>query len=405
MTEPTDLLVEKQRISSIDLMRGIVMVVMALDHTRDFFHISAFVFDPADPTRTTPVLFFTRWITHYCAPTFVFLSGTSIRLSLQRKSKKELSRFLWTRGLWLLLLEFTVVRFSFFFNLFYDATIVQVIYTIGTSMIIMAALIHLKTKVLLMLGIVITLGHNALDTIRLTPDHPLFYWWTFIYQAGFIEIAPGKFFLVNYPFLPWLGVMLLGYCLGEWYSKGFDPSKRKKWLLVTGVSATVLFIFLRTLNGYGDPAPWQSQKNELYTLLSFLNTTKYPISLLYILMTLGPVLILLSWMETFRIAKLKPIEVFGRVPMFYYLFHFFLIHTMAIFTFMLVRHKDFSDLNFHYIISGKLTGYFGGVPYSAGYSLPWVYLAWITVILICYPLCRRYNDYKSTHKQWWLSYL
>jgi uncharacterized membrane protein len=419
MTSSPELLVEKPRISSIDLMRGVVMVIMALDHTRGFFHIVAFTINPTDLAQTTPAIFLTRWITHFCAPTFVFLSGTSIRLSLQRKSKKELSRFLCTRGLWLVFLEFTVVRFSFFFNLYYDATVVQVIYTIGMSMIIMSAIIHLKEKIILIAGIVITAGHNLLDSAKLDPGHPLFAFWRFVYQAGPLQIGPGKFFLVEYPVLPWLGIMMLGFSMGQWYVKGFDPVQRQKLMLIVGLGGTLLFLILRGINVYGDPAPWQFQKESIRTLLSFINCSKYPVSLLYTLMTLGPVLIFLSLMEKISIQRWKPVEVFGRVPMFYYIMHFFLIHILAIAVFLIVRHKTFADLNFHFFAEsggGKqsesqfgtipsLSGYFGGIPLSAGYGLRWVYIAWTGIVLIMYPLCKKYNAYKSSHSHWWLSYL
>ena len=408
MTSTADILVEKPRISSIDLMRGIVMVIMALDHTRDFFHVSAFAFDPTDPEKTTPLLFFTRWITHYCAPTFVFLSGTSIRLSLQKKSKKQLSRFLWTRGLWLVFLEFTIVRFSFFFNLYYDFTVVQVIYAIGASMIIMAALIHLKENFLFISGIVIVGGHDVLNYFGVGPDNLLFGLVTLMYQGGPMQIAPGKMFMVGYPVLPWLGIMLLGYSMGRWYLKGFDSTRRQKLLMRVGVTATILFFFLRGINIYGDPAPWEFQKEGLRTFFSFMNCSKYPVSLLYTLMTLGPVLIALSWLEKISLRRWKPLEVFGRVPMFYYIIHFYLIHVLAIATYLIVYHKGFSDLNFHFSAGDKFlegAGYFGGVPIGAGYGLRWVYLIWIAVILIMYPLCKKYNAYKSTHNQWWLGYL
>ena len=411
MTNSPQLLVEKPRISSIDLVRGIVMVIMALDHVRDFFHVSAFVFDPSDPARASTALFFTRWITHFCAPTFVLLTGTSIRLSLQRKSKKELSRFLWTRGLWLVFLEFTVVRFSFFFNLYYDVTVIQVIYAIGVSMIIMAALIQLKERVLLISGIVIIAGHNLLDYFPVSPGHPLFAVCTLVYQGGPLQIAPGKMFFVGYPFLPWLGIMLVGYSMGQWYHREFDPVRRQKLLMTVGIAATLVFLIARAINGYGDPAPWEVQKNPLHTFLSFMNCTKYPVSLMYTLMTLGPVLVLLSWIEKVSLRRWKPIEVFGRVPMFYYIIHFYLIHILAIATYLIVRHKTFADLNFHFLTGGSFLagpatpGYFGGVPIGAGYGLPWVYLVWMVVILIMYPLCKKYNAYKSSHSQWWLSYL
>jgi uncharacterized membrane protein len=400
MAASTGLLTESPRVSSIDLMRGIVMVVMALDHTRDFFHLTAFQWDPEDLIRTNAPLFFTRWITHFCAPTFVLLSGTSVRLSLQKKSKKEVSRFLWTRGLWLIFLELTVIRFGIFFNLYYDATVIQVIYTIGSSMIILSALIFASEKIIFIFALLITFGHNVLDSIQVGPEHPLFQVWTFLFQGGFDAIVPGKFLLVKYPTMPWFGTMLLGYSLGAWYAKGFDPARRKKLLLITGLGAIALFIVLRWINVYGDPAPWSTQKNAIFTLISFLNCTKYPVSLLYILMTLGPILVILSLLENVSLTKLKPVEVFGRVPMFYYVIHFYFIHILSVAAFLIIRHKTFADLDFHFP-----GGYFGGTPITAGYSLRWVYVVWIAVVLILYPLCKKYSAYKITHRQWWLSYL
>jgi uncharacterized membrane protein len=400
MNDSSALLPQRERISAIDLVRGLVMVIMALDHTRDFFHIGSFAFDPTDLTKTTPALFFTRWITHYCAPTFVFLAGAGIRISQQRRTKRELSRFLWTRGLWLIFLEFTVVRFSFFYNFYYDATIVQVIYATGMSMVILSALIYLKENVLLILGIVIVAAHNLLDGIQLKPGDTFFAVWHFIHQSGPVEIAPGKFFIFGYPALPWLGVLLCGYSLGRLYLKPFDPMRRQRILLRLGILTITLFVGIRFINIYGDPVPWAHQSTGLFTFLSFINCTKYPISLLYVLMTLGPMLILLAVLEIFPSIQFRPLEVFGRVPMFYYILHFFLVHSLAIAAFIFIRGKSFSDLDFHFFHK-----HFGGLPYDAGYSLRWVYVAWAIVVLICYPLCVRYNAYKSTHTQWWLSYL
>lgn len=394
-----DTLVEKPRISSIDVVRGVVMVIMALDHTRDFFHADANVFDPTDMEKTNPVLFFTRWITHYCAPTFVFLSGVSVYLGQQRKTKKELSGFLLTRGLWLVLLEFTVVRLGIFFNLYYDVTIFQVIWAIGISMVIMSALIHLPFGAILGTGVVITLGHNLLHLIQLKPEDNFFLVYTLIHQGGFVTVAPDHFFMVPYPFLPWLGIMILGYCLGSWYSKGFDPTLRKKLLFRTGAFAVILFIVLRITNFYGDPTPWAAQKNALFTIMSFLNTTKYPASLLYTLMTLGPVLIILSLMETSRTSFWKPFTVFGRVPLFYYILHFYLIHLVSVVAYMILQGKSISEMDFHFTVN------FGGIPTGYGYSLLIVYLVWISIVLFLYPFCKRYNEFKSTHRQWWLSYL
>jgi uncharacterized membrane protein len=397
----TDLLVEKPRIASIDVMRGIVMVIMALDHVRDFFHQGAFAYNPTDMATTTPAIFFTRWITHYCAPAFVFLAGTSIFISSQRKSKKELSMFLLSRGLWLILLEVVVVRFGLFFNLYYDITVFQVIWVIGASMVCMAALIHLKYPLVLALGLLITLGHNLTDGIQLQPGDNFYFVWAFLHQTGFLNVSADKNFLVFYPLLPWLGIMILGYCLGVLYSKGYSQETRIKLLMRLGLIATGLFIIIRAINIYGDPAPWSMQANSLFTVMSFLNTTKYPVSLLYTLMTLGPVLIILSVMERIKIRSsiLKPLEVFGRVPLFYYVLHFYLIHFVSLLLFMQKTGKSFSELDFHFTKS------FGGITAEGGYALRWAYVIWILLVIALYPVCKWYNKYKSTHKQWWLSYV
>lgn len=382
-------------------MRGVVMIIMALDHTREYFHADALLYDPTDLTKTYPVLFFTRWITHFCAPTFVLLAGVAARLSLQRKSKNELSLFLITRGVWLVLLEVTVIRFSFFFNLYYDALIFQVIWAIGISMIVLAAVIRLPMYLIVILGAAITLGHDALNmAIRLQPGEPLYVLWAFVQQSGFFPATPNHFIMVPYPVLPWLGIMILGYAMGEWFTPAYD-SRRSKLLFRTSMLAIAGFVILRLTNLYGDPAPWSQQKDVVFTLLSFLNCTKYPASLLYILMTLGPVLLLLSWMEKRpdKIKKWKAVEVFGRVPLFYYILHFYLIHLGSILLYMITTGKSFSELDFHFNAG------FGGLPPGAGYILAWTYVVWIAVVLITYPVCKWYNQYKSTHKQWWLSYL
>jgi uncharacterized membrane protein len=397
----TDLQAEKMRIPSIDIVRGFVMVIMALDHTRDFFHADAFLFDPTNLEKTNPLLFFTRIITHFCAPAFVLLSGTAIRITQHRKSKKELSIFLLTRGLWLILLEVTVVRFSFFFQLYYDTTVFQVIWAIGMSMVVLSALIHLPFRIIVTIGVLIVAGHDLLHTIELKDEHNFIIPWTFIHQVNGIQLFPGKFAFVAYPFLPWLGIMLLGYGLGEWYSNRYTTETRKRNLFRTGLIAIMIFIVIRYFNLYGDPAPWSVQKNILYSFMSFLNVTKYPPSLMYTLMTVGLVLIVLSLLENMhtRSKVLEPLVVFGRVPLFYYILHFFLIHFTALCCYMITSGKNFYDLNFH------SNAGFGGLSPGAGYSLGITYLAWITIVLLLYPVCFWYNRYKSSHRHWWLSYL
>ena len=398
-TQPSDVLTEKPRIASIDIMRGIVMVIMALDHARDFFHADAFVYDPLNLERTTPFLFFTRFITHFCAPTFVLLAGTAVRISEQRKTKNEISWFLFSRGLWLILLEVTVVRFGIFFNLYYDVTAFQVIWAIGFCMVLLAAIVRLPFNAIVALGLLITFGHDMLHAITLGPDDPYVVLWTFVHQFNFVELAPGISAFVPYPFLPWLGILLVGYCLGEWFRRGFDPSTRKKLLLRTGIAAIVLFVVLRAFNLYGDPASWSQQKNAVYTFLSFLNVTKYPVSLQYTLLTVGPVLIILSALEKVNIGALRPFGVIGRVPLFYYILHFYLLHLGAIILLMIRTGKSLSDIDFHFNAG------FGGITPGDGYPLIGAYIAWISVVLFLYPFCYWYNNYKTRHKHWWLSYL
>lgn len=394
-----DLVIERQRINSIDIVRGIVMVIMALDHSRDFFHIGGFATDPTNMTSTTPVLFFTRWITHYCAPTFVFLSGTAIFLSLQKKNKKDLSMFLLSRGIWLIVLELIIVRFAILFNFYYDVILFQVIWVIGASMVCMAALIHFDYKALLTIGLIIVFGHNIFDAFRLQPGDSFFGVWTILRQSGFIILTDNNTLFVMYPLLPWLGIMILGFCLGRLYSGQYKKDERTKLLLMIGLSVIALFLILRTINLYGDPAPWSLQKNAMFTFMSFLNTTKYPVSLMYTLMTLGPLMVILALMEKMNSDFLKPLHVFGRVPMFYYILHFLLIHSISILLFMNKTGKSLNQIDFHFNKS------FGGITTEGGYSLGITYLLWVAVVFLLYPFCVWYNRYKSTHKDWWLSYI
>lgn len=389
----------KLRISSIDIVRGIVMVIMALDHTRDFFHHDSLHMDPTDMKSTYPALFFTRIITHFCAPTFVMLAGTSICISAQRKSKHALALFLLTRGIWLIFAEVVIVRFGIVFNLYYDFIIFQVIWAIGASMVVMAALVYLTDAVLISLAALILFGHNLFDKILLSTGDTGFWPWLFFHQSGFARTTDGTSILVPYPVLPWLGIMLGGYVLGMLYRPYISPQRRPYYLMVAGASAIGLFVLLRLLNHYGDPSPWGVQKNGLFTVMSFLNTTKYPPSLLYTLMTLGPVLILLGIIERYAVRWTEPFIVFGRVPLFYYVLHFYLIHGLAIACYMYSTGKSWAEIDFHF---GQG---FGGVLPDGGYSLLTTYFVWMGVVLALYPLCRLYNRYKSTHTQWWLSYL
>ncbi len=393
-------LTEKPRIATIDIMRGIVMVIMALDHTRDFFHTDTALYQPTDLDKTYPLLFFTRIITHFCAPTFVFLSGISASISRQRKSVSELSLFLVTRGLWLIVLELTVVRFSLVFNWYYDFILFQVIWVLGASMIVLAALVYLPQRIILILGLFLIFGHNLLDMIQLSPEDNGYAWWALIQQSGFFAVTPGNFCNIAYPVIPWLGIMMTGYGIGFLYDPKSDETKRRKTLLYAGIAAIFLFLVLRGMNVYGDSSQWTVQKNGIFTFMSFLNVTKYPVSLLYTLMTLGPVLVILSWMERWRKnGLLKQVRIIGRVPLFYYILHFYLIHFSSLCAYMITTGTSWSELDFHFSKG------FGGIPPGAGYALGWVYVAWILIVVALYPACKWYYNYKSTHKHWWLSYV
>lgn len=377
----------QNRISSIDVARGLIMVIMALDHTRDYFHADAFVFNPTDMDKTHTALFFTRWITHFCMPGFVLLSGLAANISLQRKSKAELSRYLLTRGLWFVVLEFTVLRFGYFFNFYFDVTILSVLWLFGICMVLLAALIHLPNRWILILGLIIVVGHNLLQGVSVEPTSIAFVPWTIFMSRGFLPVTPDVAFVVTYPIVPWLGIMLLGYSMGAWY-KNTEAVIRQKLLMRVGITSIIAFIGLRFINLYGDPAPWAAQQSGWYTALSFLNTSKYPPSFLFTLMTIGPLLMLLVWLEKAETKWTHTLNTIGRVPLFYFIVHFYVIHALALISTMLRTGKSFSEIDLHFAKS------FGGITPEGGYSLGWVYLFWAVVVLLMIPLCNVYNRLK-----------
>lgn len=387
-----------KRIESIDLLRGIVMVLMALDHTRDFFHKGSMVADATNLATTTPALFFTRILTHYCAPVFVMLTGTSAYLSGRRKTKKELFNFLFSRGLWLILLEFTLNNFVWWFDISFSVINIQVIWAIGFSMVILSFLIFLPLRWLLTIGIVIVAGHNLLDQITMDGTGAGSIAWYLFHQMKEVHFDNRVVFF-QYPVLPWIGVMLLGYCLGFLFSDQTDQARRKKWLLALGLSGVLAFILIRGINIYGDSSPWRTQKNGLFTFMSFINVSKYPPSLLYVLMTLSPALLILYATETVKSKLTAFFIVFGQVPLFYYFLHTLVIHLLAIL--MLIFAGDDWSLMIVTATSITSTKWF-----DYGYALPIVYMIWIFVIAVLYPLCRMYQQYKFAHREkWWLSYL
>jgi uncharacterized membrane protein len=397
---PADILHEKKssfRVESIDILRGLIMIIMALDHVRDYFHADALVYSPTDLTQTNPLLFFTRWITHYCAPIFMLLSGTSAYLVGIRKGKRALSKFLFTRGLWLIFLEMTIINFGWYFNYTFPVINFIVIWALGISMLFLAVFIYLPLPAILVISLVMIFGHHLLDSIHVPGDGAGSIGWTLLHEQNIY--FKGHFTLfIGYPIIPWIGVMALGYCLGKLYTKAFTPQKRKRWLLLSGLLAIILFIVIRYINGYGDPYHWSSQKTGVFTLLSFLNVSKYPPSLLYLLMTLGPALIFLAFTENNRSWLAERIKVIGRVPMFYYLVHLYLIHIIALFATYFCGHTPGDMVLTAWIdFEPKLKGY--------GFSLGITYMVWAVVIVVLYFICKWYDKYKRGHHQWWLSYL
>ncbi len=370
----TDIALPKKRIDAIDILRGIVMVIMALDHTRDFFQ--PINFNPTDLRQATTALFLTRFITHYCAATFVFLAGTGSFFYLSRgKTKNEAFKFLLSRGLWLILLELTVIHWGWGGGLF-----LQVIWAIGVSMMLLAFLIYLPKPVILLFGLLLIFGHDLfdkVDTSTFTPNQQMM--WAFIRVQTIVNLWGNDVFIL-YPLVPWIGVMAAGYCFGTLYT--IDAKSRKKWLAILGCGALVLFVIIRFFNFYGDPFLWRDQGNLHRTILSFINVSKYPPSLDYLLITLGPGMLLLAYLEDRSNTLTDIFVVFGRVPLFYYILHLYLLHGLA-------------------IITGLITGQGSNLTFSLAY----VYLVWLFAVALLYFPSKWFMQYKKTHKQWWLSYL
>jgi uncharacterized membrane protein len=389
----------KGRIQSIDVLRGIVMVLMALDHVRDYFHSQAFLGDPLNANTTSPALYFTRWITHFCAPTFVFLAGASAYFTGKRRTKAELSSFLLKRGLWLIVVEVVIMTFALTFNPFFNAIFLQTIWSIGISMIILGLLVRLPYKVIVTLGLLIVLGHNLLDYPEAARNNDVGFLWDLLHNGRFDRYAlgPNHSLFIVYAFLPWTGIMLMGYCAGRLYEPAMDAAKRKKILVSVGAGLILLFFLLRWINAYGNPFPWTPQSTPLKTFYSFMNVLKYPPSLMYTCATIGPALIVLALMENVQNAFTGFVRVFGRVPFFYYVVHFYVIHLFTVVAFYIegYTNKDIVDPQVPFLFR----------PLAFGYPLWVVYLIWIGLILLLYPLCRWYDRYKSTHFHWWLSYL
>ncbi|MEO8771031.1 MAG: heparan-alpha-glucosaminide N-acetyltransferase domain-containing protein [Ferruginibacter sp.] len=397
------LTLNKRRFESIDIVRGIVMVIMALDHVRDFFHVHSFSDDPLNLATTTPLLFFTRWITHFCAPVFIFLSGASVYLQSLRKTKKQLSIFLIKRGFWLIFAELFIISLAWSFDPLYHVFFLQVIWTIGISMVLLGIVIHLPYRFILLIGLLIVCCHNLLDIPESAPNFQPGFWWNLLHHGFFVpyQYAPNHFILMIYPFVAWTGLMLLGYCTGILFTEKYSSDERRKILYRIGLSLIILFIALRFMNVYGDPVAWTTQKNSLLTFFSFMKVNKYPPSLLYLCITIGPALLLLAFVEKIKNSFTNIMAIYGRTAFFFYILHFYLIHIIAAIVYFA---KGQHDIAFA-INSMKKIPLMFAIP-GEGFGLDVVYLIWALVVIALYPLCKKYDKYKSSHKEkWWLSYL
>ncbi len=383
----------RPRLDSIDLMRGIVMVLMVLDHTKGTFWTAPF--DPLDADATNLPTYLTRWFTHFCAPAFCFLMGTGAYLSGRRRTRSELSRFLLTRGLWLIFLEFTIVKFGLQFNFSLDMSIALVFWSLGWSLVFVSALVVFPARVVGALGVVMILTHNLLDGIKpevFGPFRPL---WLILHQPGVISLTAHSNLLVAYPLIPWLGVAAAGYGFGEIVT--MEPNRRRRVMVTLGLALTAAFFLLRAVDVYGDPLKWSPRASALRTCFSFFNCQKYPPSLLFLLMTLGPTILLLPVLE--RPVIPAPIARFlitlGRVPFLFFVAQWYVIKILAI---VVAVARGYAP---DYL-------YVPGVPAPPGvkFDLPMVYVWFAVVLAILYFPCRWFAGVKARHKDvWWLSYL
>jgi uncharacterized membrane protein len=377
------------------------MIIMALDHVRGYMHFESLMFSPTDLQQTTPAIFATRFITYLCAPTFIFLAGTSAYFIAQRKTTKETSVFLLTRGTWLVVLQLTLIRFGWNFDPLFHYNSSNIISTIGFCMMGLSLLIHLRFKLILVIGLVMVGGHNLLDGVSFESGTIAGVVWSFLHVRNFYAMGHDYSFLFLYPIIPWVGVMALGYCLGRLYDENFSTGKRASILLQLGATGIVLFFILRWVNVYGDPSPWTVQLEAAKTVISFFNVEKYPPSLLFLCLTLGAALVLLGVLEGRDLHRTRPIILFGKVALFYYVVHIFLIHAIALAAATIAGYPwqtmifIGSSANPSPLLVGKF-----------GFNLVQIYLIWISVIILLYPFCVGWNSFKLRNKgKWWVSYV
>jgi uncharacterized membrane protein len=389
--------VKRNRIDSVDVLRGLIMLLMALDHVRDYFGDAAA--SPTNLATTTVPLFFTRWVTHICAPVFFLLTGTGAYLALRRRSRRGLSRFLLTRGLWLIFLELVLVRcLGWQWNFDYHLTMLTVLWALGWSMIVLSSLINLPAPAVAVIGGIIIAGHNLLDGVRAASLGAFAPVWTILHSPGVVFSDGSHLVFAAYVLIPWVGVTAVGYGLGQIFE--WEPERRRRFLVRGGLASIATFLLVRTLNVYGDPAKWAPQKSAVFTFLSFINTTKYPPSLLFLLMTLGPALLLLRAFDGREYSSRNPALIVGRVPMFYYIAHIVVIHSLALVAALVRFHEAHTVFESPTLDRFPITQ-----PPGWPLSLPWIYLIWISVLVILYPACRWYAQKKLGSGNPWLSYL
>jgi uncharacterized membrane protein len=390
------------RVSAIDALRGGVMVLMALDHVRDFVHRAAMTVSPTDLATTTPAIFLTRWITHICAPVFMFTAGLGAYLWWQRgATRRQLSSFLVTRGLWLVVLELTVMRLAYNFTLSQTFPVLLIVlWVLGLCMICLAALVWLPIRVLGLASVAVIALHNCMDSLTAAQVGVAPELWNLIHQPG-VFILAGQPFVVAYPLVPWVAVMALGFSCGPLFT--LDRRVRRRYLAVYGAAAIAAFLVIRALNAYGDPVPWSFQSSSVYTLLSFLNTAKYPPSLAFLLMTLGPAALALVWLDRPTVTPSNPLVVFGRVPLFYFVVHFYAAHLIA--DVLAAARYGGRSLAFLFQPVPSMGGSRQLFPPDFGYDLWVVYVVWAILVLSLYLLCRWFADLKQRRRGWWWSYV
>ena len=386
-----------KRINSLDILKGLIIVFMSLDHFRDFFHYEAFFFNPTDPELTNIATFFIRWITHYCAPVFAFLAGISAYIVGNKYDKKYLSKFLLSRGIWLVFVEIAIMNFGWRFDFEFNFIVLQVIWMLGICMILLSAIIWLSLKQILFFSLFIIFGHNLLDSYDISGN----FIWAVIHKLDFFNYSETKTLVVAYPIIPWVGVMSLGYFFGQFFQKEFPQDLRIKILKRVGIISIIGFFVVRFLNSYGNSKTWINYDLFSQTIYSFMDPQKYPPSLSYLLMTLGPMFLLLAVFELYKKTTFSNIFiVFGKVPFFFYILHVYFIHFFAMIT------AEFKGFGWELMILKQPIWMLPSNLEGFGFNTSLMLILWICFVAFMYPMCKKFGEYKMNNKQKkWLSYL